>query len=93
MSDAAQEDMERAHRELCVGVAVAGPLDGQEVTSRFPKGVVVVSKSEGKAWIYDYDNSSGQSRFLVRDRGQSRDLDNEKRWSAAEGAEYDVVAV
>lgn len=82
-----QEDMERAHRELYTGVALGGPLGTEDVVSRFPRGLVCVDKVERKAWIYDY---TVDGNFLCRD-DNGMPLDDEKRWAAAEGVEYDVV--
>lgn len=85
---------DRRDRELFQGAAAGGPLDGQDLTSRFAKGVVAVDKAGGKAWIYDYHapGESVDARFTVRD-SDGMSLDDEKRWAAAEGADYDVVAV
>ena len=46
------------------------------------------------AWIYDFVGAvpDGGNAFQVRDSAGVT-LDDEKRWAAAEGAGYDVVAV
>lgn len=38
---------------LYTGLGVGGPMDGKTVESRFPGGVVFVSKPTNKAWVYD----------------------------------------
>lgn len=85
---------ERAARNLHEGTAHGGPLDGKEVTSRFWKGVVAIDMPAGKAWIYDYTpaSESEPARFTVRE-ADGRTLDEERRWHAAEGGDFDVLAV
>lgn len=82
----------RASRELYEGDASGGPLNGQHLVSRFPKGVVAVDKQNSKAWIYDFvaGDPTAPGRFVVRDEA-GVSLEDEKRWAAAEGADYDVV--
>lgn len=53
--------------ELYAGLAIAGPMDGLEVESRFPGGILFVSKPDNKAWLYDYYAESG--RFILRPVG------------------------
>lgn len=53
--------------ELFTGLAIAGPMDGQQVESRFPGGVLFVSKPTNKAWLYDFYPESG--RFILRPVG------------------------
>lgn len=86
-------------RTLREGQAKGGPLDGRDVVSRYPKGIVAVDRANDLAWIYDYtpevpagDASWQPGQFVVRDEAGLL-LDAEKRWTAAEGADYDVVAV
>lgn len=74
-------------RSVNVGHAQGGPLDGELVSSRFPKGILVVDKPGNRAWVYDWNGSA----FLCRD-DEPRELDNAKRWEAADGDEYDVRA-
>lgn len=85
---------ERAARQLYEGPGVGGPLDQAILTSRFPQGIVAVDKPTGRAWIYDYApaGEGAPARFTARDAtGES--LDDAKRWRAADGGDYDVVAV
>jgi|SRR6187402_2163975 len=53
--------------ELYRGLAIGGPMDGREVESRFPGGVLFVSKPTNKAWLYDYYAES--TRFYARPVG------------------------
>ena len=54
-------------KTLYSGTAVGGPLDGETVEGRFPKGIVFVSKIQAKAWIYDYNET--EDKFYVRPVG------------------------
>jgi hypothetical protein len=62
--DREEIDMEET---LYAGLAIAGPLDGYEVESRYPGGILFVSKPTNKCWLYDYYAESG--RFIVRPVG------------------------
>jgi len=53
--------------ELYVGLAIAGPMDGLEVESRYPGGILFVSKPDNKAWLYDFYPES--ERFILRPVG------------------------
>lgn len=84
-------------RVVYEGLAVGGPLDGETVQSRYPKGFLLVDKPNNRAWVYDYDeghNKSGdrladRSRFVAREQYT---LDHAKRLRAAEEFDYDVRA-
>lgn len=52
---------------LYSGVGVGGPMDGRTVESRFPGGVVFVSKPTNKAWVYDFYPDQG--KFYARPLG------------------------
>lgn len=86
-------DRSRLYTGRCVG----GPLDGQVVESRFPKGFVLVDKNADLAWLYDYTEAQPKpggeifSTFQARE-ADGRTLDHEKRIAAAEHSEYDVRA-
>lgn len=84
----------RAARALHEGPAVGGPLDGHPLVSRFPLGVLAVDRSSGRAWIYDYQatGEGADARFTCRDAA-GVELDDDKRFTTADGAAYDVVAV
>lgn len=53
--------------ELYAGLAVSGPMDGLEVESRFPGGILFVDKPTNKAWLYDYYAES--NNFILRPVG------------------------
>ncbi len=53
--------------ELFSGLAIGGPMNGREVESRFPGGVLFVDKPANKCWLYDFYSESG--RFYVRPQG------------------------
>ena len=72
-------------KDLMVGVAHGGPLDGRELISRCPEGVIVIDKPHRKVWIYDW---TGQ-RFAFR---EERVLDDRKHYKAARESDYDVLA-
>jgi hypothetical protein len=68
----------------CVG----GPLDGREAASRFPKGFLLVDKSNGQCWLYDAD----ADKWVLRD-GYPQVWDPQRSYSAADGSDYDVRAL
>lgn len=53
--------------ELYAGLAIAGPMDGIQVESRFPGGVLFVDKPTQKAWLYDFYAEA--NRFYLRPVG------------------------
>lgn len=53
--------------ELYTGLAIAGPMDGREVESRYPGGILFVDKPNNRAWLYDFYAESG--RFILRPVG------------------------
>lgn len=90
-------DEKRSKRDLYEGIAQGGPLDGIEIQSRFPRGFVAVDKVNGKAWVYHH-----RPRLFLKDAfyldpddsgNTERELDHEKRWTAAEDIEYDIIAI
>jgi hypothetical protein len=86
-------DRSRLYTGRCVG----GPLDGQVVESRFPKGFVLVSRAANMAWIYDHTEAQPKpggeifSTFQAREPS-GRTLDDEGRLRAAMEHEFDVRA-
>jgi hypothetical protein len=52
---------------LYTGMAIAGPMDGLQVESRYPGSVLFVDKPSNKAWLYDFYEESG--RFYLRPVG------------------------
>jgi len=49
---------------LYEGLAIGGPMDGREIESRFPGGVLFISKATNKCWLYDYYAES--ARYIAR---------------------------
>jgi hypothetical protein len=74
---------------LFVGNTVGGPMAGQELISRRPRGVLLVDKPARRCWLYDWQDPSGQ--FVCRETGGRAD-DIAWRWRVADEGEYDVVA-
>lgn len=77
------------------GVARGGPLDGQELISRFPEGVLAVWRPTCQAWVYDYWPAEDDSPafFLAREE-EARTLDDARRLKTAlEDCDYDVVSL
>lgn len=52
---------------LYSGLAVGGPMDGQEIEGRYPGGILFVSKPTDRAWLYDF--YAEQGKFYVRPLG------------------------
>lgn len=78
--------------DLLVGVAQDGPLDGAEMTSRRPRGVLLVDRPAGVCWLYDWRDGAFYARstepMVVIDDPAA--ADNRER--AAEEGEWDVQA-
>lgn len=74
------------------GLAVGGPLAGEVLTTDYPKGIVVVDKVRGHAWIYDYDYS--EQKFIARsDTPAALNFDTSETYNirrAAEENNYEV---
>lgn len=81
--------METAYQgaELFEGECLGGPMDGQTGQSRFEEGFLLVAKADRKCWIYDWQ----EGEFVCR-RGGALELDDAKRFKAAEESRYDVVS-
>jgi len=54
---------------LYTGLAMGGPMEGKEVESRFPGGILFVSKATNEAWLYDYFEKESTTRFYLRPLG------------------------
>lgn len=52
---------------LYEGLGIGGPMDGREIESRYPSGVIFVSKPTNRAWIYDF--YADQGKFYARPVG------------------------
>ena len=89
--------METENYVIYEGIAVGGPLDGETVQSRFPKGFLYADPVGGRAWVYDYaeggtSGTSGLEQPSTFTAREVADLDREKAMKAAEGDTYDVRA-
>ncbi len=76
------------------GICLDGPLVGQELTSRYPKGVLVCDRPAGHLFIYDW---TGDGYFKSRTGSEPMRLEenetaDDNRWRAAEEGDYDVIA-
>jgi len=74
------------------GLAHGGPMDGLEVSSRYPKGVLVVDRPNNLAWLYDWSEEAKE--FFIRlgyENGQP--LEYDARIRAAEEFDFDVMAL
>ncbi len=73
--------------EVYQGRCVGGPMRGHWGESRFPRGFVLVDRKKDTAWVYEWRDG----KFVVQEPN-GVPLDHDKRWSAADGAEWDVRA-
>lgn len=75
------------------GTCLDGPLAGQELSTRYPKGALLCDRPAGKVWIYEWTGEAFQSRTgddaldLIEDESAA----NNRFRAAAEG-DYDVLA-
>lgn len=67
-----------------------GPLNGEKLLSRFPKGVLLVDRPSNRCWIYERRGDL----FVVRNEEPMPILTEgpKNRRRAAEESNYDVVA-
>lgn len=65
-----------------------GPLDGQEFTSRFPKGFLIVNRPAVQVVVYDWNGIS----FAARPVEPELTWGPKNRYRAALEPNYDVVA-
>ena len=75
--------------KLYEGTARGGPLDGQEVGSRFPKGFAYADPVDNRVWIYEWVEE--EKLFRARN-DEAMELDRDKLEKAAREASYDVRA-
>lgn len=72
--------------------AQQGPMDGEMLPRREHsgvKGILLVDKPDQWCWLYDWNEDL--AKYVCRNPiGMS--LDDERRWTAAESGDYDVVA-
>lgn len=69
------------------GVCRGGPLAGETMVSRFPKGFLLVDKQADQCWVYEWEGEE----FWVRD-GVPAPVLHEGRIKAALESNYDVIA-
>jgi len=74
---------------MMTGIARGGPLDGEELISRYPGGLLVVDRLTGRAWLYDW---TGDGFVLRAGYEGGAALDEEGRIRAADEPDYDVIA-
>lgn len=73
-------------RALYEGQAIGGPLDGQIVNSRYPDGLIVVSRTRMLSGIY----KRTEDKTYVYQEDDSYVKDVEKLEKMAEGNNYDI---
>ncbi len=78
-------------RAIHAGFCIGGPLDGQEASSRFPRGFLLVDKPAGVCWLYDWRDDG---YFAARsDDAQPCHTDGpDNRYRAADEGDFDVIA-
>ncbi len=76
-----------------VGPCTGGPLDGQTLISRYPKGVLVVNRPTDSAWVYDWDGTKFAARSDEPDELVEDGDADKNRWRAALEGNYDVMAL
>lgn len=74
---------------LFEGICFGGPLTGETMHSRYPKGFLLVDKPTNRCWLYDW--SADSETFTVRDE-QAMEVSKEGRYRAANEFDYDVIA-
>lgn len=84
---------------MITGTCEGGPLDGQRISSRFPKGLLVVNRRLHEVAIYDIAGEEDSPTFVVRETNgnwrqpEISDIGAPKnRFRAALEPNYDVVA-
>ena len=86
-ADQDDADTDQTPPETYTGTARGGPLDGRTVQIRCPKGFLLIDRPQRQVWIYD----RGPGGALVSVSDQPETLDDDKRWQAADGDEYDIL--
>lgn len=74
------------------GPCHGGPLNGQTVPSRFPKGFLLVDKPNNVCWIYEWDSETGSFQVRQEEPTEVFTEGSKNRYRAAEEANYDVLA-
>jgi hypothetical protein len=86
-------EQSRAARELYTGACVNGPAQWLTLVSRFPGGIILVDKGQGKYWKYEFRPglASGAGTFSTNDvNGKPYSWEVGDRF--ATGSEYDVIS-
>lgn len=73
-------------RVLFHGRAIGGPLDGQEINSRFPDGLIVVNVARKTSGIYRY----ADNKTFIYHEDQSYINNPTKLEQVANGADFDI---
>lgn len=74
------------------GPCYGGPLDGKEMTSRFPKGFLLVDKQANECWLYDWFGSASAFKVRQEEPMECKTEGDKNRYRAAEESEFDVIA-
>ncbi len=83
------------HETLFKGTAVGGPLNGKDLNSRYPGGLIVVSTHLALSGVYKYTEAvrQGAKPCFVYEESPIYATDGEALQKAAEGNEYDVRSI
>jgi len=73
-------------RSLFQGKATGGPLDGQEIESRFPAGLIVIDRAQKLSGVYHRQHDKG----FVYVEDNSWVNDRSKLDQAAASADFDI---
>lgn len=76
--------------ELLTGIAHDGPLDGTELTSRRPAGVLLIDAEARQCWLYEWRDGAFYAR--TTDPMPLLDEGDDNRFRAAEEGQWDVLA-
>jgi hypothetical protein len=75
------------------GQCVGGPLDGTEMTSRAPKGLLVINRLSDDTWIYDWTCTYFRARSDDAEPLIEDSTADKNRWRAVEEGNYEVIAL
>lgn len=74
------------------GECHGGPLNGQTIVSRFPKGFLLVDKPANHCWIYEWDESISSFQVRQEEPMECQTSGEKNRYRAADEFNYDVIA-
>lgn len=83
------DDADTGDGDTVTGLCRYGPWHNRTITSRNPEGFLLVDRPTRRAWIYDTVTDQPGWAFYCRDTA-ARALDDDKRWAAADGTDYDI---